>query len=116
MFDGVQIMTQVAEKGATIKALDKPWADLTTPLGQGLLGLLSGMAQDERERIARRAEEGRIEARKRGVRFGRPPALTDAQRIEALAMIEDRVSDTEIARLMGVHPTTIGRLRAARSI
>lgn len=113
MFDGVQIIAQVAEKGAMIKALDKPWADLTTPIGQGILGLLSSMAQDERERIARRAEEGRVEARKRGVKFGRPPAISSDRRPHIVAMIEDRVSDTDIARVVGVHPTTIGRLRKA---
>lgn len=111
MFDGIQIIAQVAEKGALIKALDKPWADLTTPTGQGILALLSGMAQDERERIIRRAAEGRADAKRRGVKFGPKPKLTPDQRAEALRLIEERVSDADIARLMGVHPTTIGRLR-----
>lgn len=114
LIDGVQIITRVADRGATIKALDKPWADLTTPMGQGLLGLLSAMAQDERERIARRAAEGRTLAKARGVKFGRPSKLGRTQRVEVHRLLDQGWEDAEIARLVGVHRTTIGRIRRER--
>ena len=51
MMDGIRIMQRVAERKAAILVLDKPHLDLTTAIGRGFLALLSGMAEDERERI-----------------------------------------------------------------
>jgi DNA invertase Pin-like site-specific DNA recombinase len=58
-------MERVHKRGALIKVLDRRDLDLTTGLGRGLLALLSGLAEDERHRIVRRANEGRTEARKK---------------------------------------------------
>ena len=65
----------VSAKGAMLKALDRQWLDLTTPLGKGILAFLSALAEDERARILARATGGRAEARKRGVKFGPKPKL-----------------------------------------
>ena len=58
-----------------VKVLDKPWLDLTTPMGKGLLAFMSALAEDERERINRRAKEGLAIAHANGVKFG-PQAET----------------------------------------
>lgn len=113
MHDGLAIITQVKEQGATIKALDRSWCDLTTPLGEGILAFLSALALDERERIVRRAEEGRHAAKARGVKFGRKPALGADQQASVREMIDDGWSDSDIAKVTGVHRTTIGRFRKA---
>lgn len=59
MIDGISIIQRIADRGAYIKVLDKPWLDLTTPMGKGILAFLSALAEDEREHITRRADEGR---------------------------------------------------------
>ena len=38
-----------------IKVLDKPHLDLTTPIGRGFIAFLSALAEDERQRIVKRA-------------------------------------------------------------
>jgi DNA invertase Pin-like site-specific DNA recombinase len=48
MMDGIAIIQRVADRGATVKVLDKPWLDLTTPMGKGILAFLSALAEDER--------------------------------------------------------------------
>ena len=111
MLDGIEIMQRIARRGAAIKVLDKPHLDLTTPIGQGLLALLSAMAEDERQRIAKRAAEGREAARARKVKFGRPPALSDHQQDKALQRLAEGDTVREIARDMGVAPSTISRLQ-----
>jgi DNA invertase Pin-like site-specific DNA recombinase len=110
MMDGIKIMERINDRNATIKALDKPWLDLTTPIGRGILAFLSALAEDERLRIVRRANEGRTEARKRGVRFGRKAKLTTFQRSQALEMIAGGRKLGEVAALFGVHKATISRL------
>src|SRR6476619_7793752 len=48
MIDGVHIIERVHARGAMIKVLDKPYLDLTTPIGRGFIAFLSAMAEDER--------------------------------------------------------------------
>jgi DNA invertase Pin-like site-specific DNA recombinase len=54
MLDGVAIIERIHARGSFVKVLDKPHLDLTTPLGRGLIALLSAMAEDERQRIVKR--------------------------------------------------------------
>lgn len=111
MMDGITIIQRVADRGATVKVLDKPWLDLTTPMGKGILAFLSALAEDDRERITRRASEGRMAAVERGVKFGPRPKLTDHQRAVALDRLSAGESCRAIAKDMGVAHTTISRLR-----
>lgn len=112
MIDGITIIQRVADRGATVKVLDKPWLDLTTPMGKGILAFLSALAEDERERITSRANEGRKAAKMRGAKFGRKPKLSDHQRIVALTRRAAGESCRAIAKDMGVAHTTILRLRS----
>jgi DNA invertase Pin-like site-specific DNA recombinase len=110
MIDGVHIVERVHARGAMIKVLDKPYLDLTTPIGRGFIAFLSAMAEDERHRIVKRANEGRAAARKRGVHMGRPLKLTDHQRQIARDRLAAGESARAIAREWGVAHTTISRV------
>lgn len=110
MIDGLAIMQRVADRGAAVKVLDKPHLDLTTPIGRGFLAFLSAMAEDERERTLRRASEGRVAAKARGVRSGPKPKLTAHQAAKALERLAAGESSREIGRDMGVSHVTILRL------
>ena len=79
MWDGLQIVKQVLDAGATIQVLDFPSLDLTTPEGRGFLALFSAMAERERMRIVKRTQEGRRLAIEAGKRMGRKPKLTTHQ-------------------------------------
>ncbi|WP_298842951.1 recombinase family protein [uncultured Roseobacter sp.] len=111
MMDGNTIILQVADRGATVKVLDKPWLDLPTPMGKGILAFPSALAEDERERITSRANEGRYAAKLRGVKFGPKPKLTEHQRSLALERLSSGDSCRAIAKDSGVAHTTISRLR-----
>jgi DNA invertase Pin-like site-specific DNA recombinase len=106
MMDGVHII------GALIKVLDKPHLDLTTPIGRGFIAFLSALAEDERQRILRRANDGRAAAHKRGVHLGRKPKLSEHQRQIARARLASGESARAIAREWGVAHTTVARVGA----
>ncbi|GIT93364.1 DNA-invertase [Jannaschia pagri] len=109
--DGIKIITRIAERGALVRVLDREYFDLTTDMGKALLGLLSAIASDERERIVRRAKEGLELARSKGVRPGRKPKLTEHQRRRALERLAAGDSAREIGRDFGVSHSTIVRLK-----
>jgi len=110
LLDGIRIIERVAAKGAMLKALDRQWLDLTTPLGKGILAFLSALAEDERARILARANGGRAAARKRGVKFGPKPKLAPHQEREAVRMVcQDGQSLRVVARHYHVGHSTIVR-------
>lgn len=109
--DGINIITRIAQRDALVRVLDREYFDLTTDMGKALLGVLSAAASDERNRIVRRANEGRTIARKKGVKFGRKPKLTEHQRQRALERLADGATAREIGRDMGVSHSTIVRLK-----
>lgn len=80
-------------------------------MGKGILALLSAMAEDERERILRRGNEGREIAKANGAKFGRRLKLTDHQRSRALDRLASGESQDAITADFNVHRSTISRLR-----
>lgn len=111
MFDGIALMQRVHARGAAIKVLDKPHLDLTTKIGQGFLAFLSALADDERERIHKRASAGRIAALKAGRKFGRKPKLNAAQQKRARELVADGWKLRDVAKEMNCNHSTISRLR-----
>ena len=111
MMDGIAIMQRVHARGAAIKVLDMPHLDLTTAIGKGFIAFLSALAEDERERIHKRASEGRQAARKAGRRFGRHPKLNSTQRARARLLVHQGMGLRAVAAEMNVHHSTIARLR-----
>jgi DNA invertase Pin-like site-specific DNA recombinase len=74
-----EVLDTIAERGATFRSIQDGWADTTTPHGQLLITVLSGLAEFERSLIKARTAEGRARAKARGVRMGRRPKLTPHQ-------------------------------------
>ena len=116
MFDGIGIIDRVNKRGALIKVLDKPHLDLTTPIGRGFIAFLSAMAEDERLRIVKRANDGRRAAKARGATFGRPPKLTDHQQKEAVRRPAAGESARAVARTFNVHHATVGHPRTCSKL
>lgn len=103
------IAERLNEKEAGLQSLDEPWADTLTPAGRMVLTVFAGMAEFERALIRQRTEDGRVDARKRGVAFGRPPKLRRDQQELALELIKQGKSVSAVAKTFNVHPATIYR-------
>jgi DNA invertase Pin-like site-specific DNA recombinase len=72
------------------------------------LGFLSGRSSP------RRTGAGRIAAKKRGVKFGRPPKPTPQQAAHVARLVDQGQSVPEVASIFEVHEATIYRCLAAR--
>jgi DNA invertase Pin-like site-specific DNA recombinase len=112
--DLLNVLAAVGERGAGFKSLKDAWADTTTAHGRLMLTVLGGLAEFERELIMARTGEGRLRAKARGVRFGRPRSLTPHQRQEAMQRLADGEVQADLARSYGVSQATISRLSGDR--
>ena len=110
--DLLNVLAEVAEKGAAFRSISDAWADTTTPHGRLMLTILGGLAEFERELIRTRTGEGRTRAKARGVKFGRKPKLTADQQAYVARLKAGGESVRHIARIMGVSKATIGRVGA----
>src|ERR1700747_1321672 len=110
--DLLNVLDEIAKRGAGFKSLADTWADTTTPHGRLMLTILGGLAEFERELIRARTGEGRTRAKARGQSLGRPFKLTPHQRSDAIRRRDRGEPLSDIARSYNVHPSTISRLTA----
>jgi putative DNA-invertase from lambdoid prophage Rac len=73
--------------------------DLTTPAGRLMFGIISAMAEFERDLIRERVKAGIANRRAKGLRIGRKPIVLDAGRLAT--MRSDKKSMREIALTLG---------------
>ena len=107
--DLLDIAEKLNEAGAGLRSLAEPWADTTSPAGRMILTVFAGIAEFERSLIHQRTSTGREAAKKRGVRFGRPPTLTADQVALGHRLIDEGTSVRDAAALLKCHHATLYR-------
>src|SRR5258708_7217817 len=75
--------------------------DTTTPQGVLTFHLMGALAQFERSLINERTNAGRVAAKARGVRFGRPFALSPEQINHAIELAAGGTRVVDVAKLLG---------------
>lgn len=111
--DLLDIAEKLNDAGAGLRSLAEPWADTTSPAGRMVLTVFAGIAEFERELIHQRTSSGRIAAKARGVRFGRPSKLTTDQIALGERLIGEGTSVREAAKLLKCHHATLYRALSA---
>jgi DNA invertase Pin-like site-specific DNA recombinase len=111
--DLLNVLATVGEHQAGFRSMKDAWADTTCAHGRLMVTILAGLAEFERELILARTSDGRARAKARGVRFGRPAALTPHQRQEAIQRLAQGEALADVARSFNVSQATISRLAAA---
>lgn len=111
--DLLNIITVLGERGASFRSLADAWADTTSPQGRLMLTVLGGLAEYERELIRARTMEGRARAAANGVKMGRRPKLSPAEKKQALSRKCAGENLTTIALSFKVSTATISRLKPA---
>lgn len=81
-------------------------------MGKMVVTILSAVAQAERQRILERTNEGRIEAKAKGVKFGRKRTV---DREKLLLLFQQGLKATEISRQMHIGKSTAYKLLKLRS-
>jgi DNA invertase Pin-like site-specific DNA recombinase len=106
--DMIQLIKRFDEMGVAVRFLDD---GITTEgtMGKMIVTILSAVAQAERQRILERTNEGRIEAKTKGVEFGRKRSV-NRKKIKELR--QQGVRPSEIARQMNIGRSTVYKIMA----
>lgn len=104
--DMIQLIKEFDEMGVAIRFLDDG-INTEGTMGKMVVTILSAVAQAERQRILERTNEGRIEAKAKGIKFGRKRTI-NRERIQMLH--EGGVGATDIAKQMGIGRSTVYKL------
>ena len=104
--DMIQLIKEFDEMGVAIRFLDDGISTEGT-MGKMVVTILSAVAQAERQRILERTNEGRLEAKAKGIKFGRKRSI-DRARVKELH--EAGVGATDIAKKMGIGRSTVYKL------
>jgi len=104
--DMIQLIKEFDGMGVSIRFLDDGISTEGT-MGKMVVTILAAVAQAERQRILERTNEGRIEAKTNGVKFGRKRTV---DREKVLAMKSEGIGATEISKELGIGRSTIYKL------
>ncbi len=104
--DMIALIKEFDTMGVAVRFLDDGISTEGT-MGKMIVTILSAVAQAERQRILERTNEGRIEAKARGIKFGRKCTI-DTEKIRALH--NNGIGATDIARQMGIGRSTVYKL------
>lgn len=104
--DMVKLIKEFDDMNVSIRFLDDG-INTEGPMGQMVVTILAAVAQAERLRILERTNEGRIDAKSRGIKFGRKRRI---DRSKLLKMRENGMGATNIAKQMGIGRSTVYKL------
>ncbi len=104
--DMINLIKEFDEMGVAIRFLDDGISTEGT-MGKMVVTILSAVAQAERQRILERTNEGRIEAKAKGIKFGRKPTV---DRNMVLALRGQGLGATVIAHQMKIGRSTVYKI------
>jgi len=110
--DMIQIINELQAKGVYIRFLDDGISTEGT-MGKMVITILAAVAEAERSRILERTNEGRLDAKAKGVKFGRKVTV-DANEVKALR--DNGMGATEIAKKMKIGRATVYKVLKGNSL
>lgn len=104
--DMIDLVKEFDKMGVVVRFLDDGISTEGT-MGKMVVTILSAVAQAERHRILERTNEGRIEAKAKGMKFGRKRSINRSQLKE---LIEKGIGASKISKEMKIGRSTVYKL------
>ncbi|MBL4667297.1 MAG: recombinase family protein [Sneathiella sp.] len=105
------LLEKIEEKNAYFRSLAEPWTNTKEHGGERVIHAIRGMINFEMTLVSMDIKEEFKRPQTFGVSLGRPRALTDQQKHEAVSLLKTGKSAAEIGRFLGVSRSTISRLK-----
>ena len=111
--DMLTLIKEFKAKGVKVRFIQEATLDDTGGIASEMIvAILAAIAQAERQRILERTNEGRIEAKAAGVKFGRKRSV-DRQTV--IDMKNNRYGATAIAKELGITRSAVYKILEAES-
>jgi DNA invertase Pin-like site-specific DNA recombinase len=105
----IDTIQTLSERGVGFKSLQES-IDTTTPGGKLVFHVFGALAEFERDLVRERTNAGLRAARARGRKGGRPKALTERQRRQAITLLKDRANSvSDICKTLKISRSTLYR-------
>ena len=101
--DMIHLIKEFDNMGVSIRFLDDG-ISTEGAMGKMVVTILSAVAQAERHRILERTNEGRLEAKAKGIQFGRKPSV---DRNHVLKLHQQGIGATRIAKELKIGRSTV---------
>jgi DNA invertase Pin-like site-specific DNA recombinase len=111
MMDVLELVTRLDDLGIAVISHAEPWTSSTGPARKLMLSIAAWVLEAEVERIRERTRLGLEQARRRGIRLGRPPVAVELERL--LALRASGMSLRQVGRELGIGASTAHRLLRA---
>lgn len=99
---GIRTILRFDELGIEFISVSQAMFNKGMPFRHAIIAIFAELAQMERETIVERVKAGLDAAKKRGVRLGRPKAITEDQETEILRLRELGLSIAKISHDTGI--------------
>lgn len=97
--------------GVRVHCLALGGVDLTSPAGKMTMGVISAVAEFERDLLIERTQAGLARAKSQGKTLGRPTALTKIQQAEIVRKLAQGMTLGVLGKEYGVSRSAIQRIR-----
>lgn len=104
--DMINLIKEFSQMGVAIRFLDDGISTEGT-MGKMVITILSAVAEAERARILERTNEGRLEAKAKGIKFGRKRSIN---REEVIELHKQGIGATEIAKKLKTGRSSVYRV------
>lgn len=102
---------RLAEDGIKVYCLALGGMDLTSSTGKMTMGVISAVAEFERDQLVERTNAGLARARAQGTKLGRRALLPERKQLEVQQLLAEGVSVSKLAKDCGTSRQTIMRVR-----
>lgn len=109
MHGNLRDVLDLESHGVRVVSVREAWLDQSGPTRDLVLGVLSWVAQQERERLSDRTKAGLARVRAKGVKLGRPERIDPTTARRAAQLRTTGLSWRSIAKELGVAATTLRR-------
>ena len=104
--DLYKLLDRLETCGANVKSLTEPM-DITTPIGELMMGLAALLAQFEVRSTAQRTATGIKAIQDRGLRYGAKPKLSEAQAAKLVALRKTGLTKAVLAKRFKISPASV---------
>jgi DNA invertase Pin-like site-specific DNA recombinase len=106
MVGNLQAVLELDRAGVEVVSLAEPWLDTGGPVRSLLIAIFSWVAEQERIRLGERTKAGLENAKRKGIKLGRPRARVDPR---ARDLVAEGLSVRAIAKRLRMAKSTLHR-------